>query len=74
MYRMPIMDNAEIKIKIKDMLDRGLIRPSISPCGSLIVLIPKKHGTWHMCVEFRALNKITVRNQDPLPRIDDLLD
>eukprot|EP00253_Pinus_taeda_P017387 PITA_17387 len=74
MYCMSIMENAEIKKQIKDVLDKGFIRPSTSPCGSSIVLIPKKDGTWRMCVDFRALNKITVKNRYPLPRIDDLLD
>ena len=64
----------EIKRQIKDLLDKGLIRPSTSPCGSSIVLIPKKDGSWRMCVDFRALNKIMVKNRYPLPRIDDLLD
>ena len=71
---MSIMENAEIKRQIKDMLDNGLIRLSTSPCGSPIVLIPKKDGTWCMCVDIRDLNKITVNNQYPLPRIDDFLD
>jgi hypothetical protein len=48
--------------------------PSTSSCGSPIVLVPNKDGTWIMCVYFRALNKITVNNRYPLPRIDDLLD
>ena len=74
MYRMLIMENAEIKRQIKEMLDKRIIRPSTSPCGSPIVLIPKKYETWHMCVDFRALNKITVKNHYPLPRIDDLFD
>ena len=74
MYCMSIMENAEIKRKIKDMLDKGLIRPSTLPCDSPIVLIPKKDGTWRMCVDFRSLNKITVKNRYPLPRIDDFLD
>ena len=74
MYRMPTMENAEIKRQIKEMLDKGIIRPSTSPCGSPIVLIPKKDGTWRMCVDFRALNKITVKNHYLIPRIDDLLD
>jgi hypothetical protein len=55
-------------------LDQGVIRPSSSPCGSPIVMVPKKYGTWRMCVDYRALNKITVKNRYPLPRIDDLLD
>ena len=62
MYRMSIIENVEIKRKIKDLLEKGLIRPSTSPCNSPIVLIPKKYGTWRMCVNFRALNKITVKN------------
>ena len=74
MYHMSIMDNSEIKRKIKEMLDKGIIRPSTSPCGSPIVLIPKKDGTWRMCVDFRDLNKIMVKNRYPLPRIDDFLD
>ena len=68
------MENAEIKKQIQELLDKGFIRPSTSPCGSLIVLIPKKDGTWCMCVDFRALKKITAKNRYPLPRIDDLLD
>ena len=67
MYRMSIMENAEIKRQIKDMLDKGLIRLSTLPCGSPIVLIPKKDGTWHMCVDFRALNNIMVKNQILIP-------
>jgi hypothetical protein len=47
---------------------------STSPCGSPIVLVPKKDGTWSMCVDFNALNKITIKNHHPLPIIDDLLD
>ena len=74
MYHMSIMENAKIKRKIKNMLDKGIIRPSTSPCGSPIVLIPNKDGTWRMCVDFQALNKITVKNHYPFPRIDDLLD
>jgi hypothetical protein len=74
MYRMSVMENAEIKKQIQELLDKGVIVPSSSPCGSPIVLVPKKDGTWHMCADFRALNKITVKNRYPLPRIDDLLD
>jgi hypothetical protein len=74
MYRMSVMENDEIKKQIQELLDKGVIVPSTSPCGSPIVLVPKKDGTWRMCVDFRALNKITVKNRYPLPRIDDLLD
>jgi hypothetical protein len=74
MYRMSVMENAKIKKQIQELLDKGIIVPSSLPCGSPIVLVPKKDGTWRMCVDFRALNKITVKNRYPLPRIDDLLD
>jgi hypothetical protein len=74
MYMMSVMENAKNKKQIQELLDKGVIMPSTSPCGSQIVLVPKKDGTWHMCVDFRALNKIAVKNRYPLPRIDDLLD
>jgi hypothetical protein len=74
MYRMSVMENAEIKKQIQELLDKGVIVPSSLPCGSPIVLVPKKDGTCCMCVDFMALNKITVKNRYPLPRIDDLLD
>jgi hypothetical protein len=51
-----------------------VIRPSTSPCGSPITIVPKKEGTWRMCIDYRALNKITLKNQYPLPRIHNLLD
>eukprot|EP00253_Pinus_taeda_P025300 PITA_25300 len=74
MYRMSVMESAEIKKKVQDYLDKGIIRPSSAPCGSTIVFVPKKDGTWRMCVDFPALNKITIKNYYPLPIIDDLLD
>ena len=68
------MESVEIKKKIQGLLDKGISRPSTSPCRSPIVLVPKKNGTWRMCVDFHALKKITIKNHYPLPRIDDLLD
>ena len=60
-----------MKKQLQQLLDQVLIRPSTSPCGSPI---PKKDGTWQFCIDYRALNKITVKNHYPIPRIDDLLD
>jgi hypothetical protein len=71
---MLVVDMTEIKKQVQGLLDQGVIRSSSSPCGSLIVMVPKKDGTWRMCVGYRALNKITVKNRYPLPHTDDLLD
>jgi hypothetical protein len=73
-YRCFVLENDEIKRHIQELLQKGHIRPSSSPCGSLIILGQKKDGTWRLCIDYRALNKITVRNRYPIPRIDDLLD
>ena len=56
------------------MIDKVHILPSSSPCGSLVILVPKKDGTWRMCIDYRCLNKISVKNKYPLPRIDELID
>jgi hypothetical protein len=73
-YHRSLMENDEIKHQIQELLQKGHIRPISSPCGSLIVLVQKKDGTWRLCIDYRELNKITVRNQYPIPIIDDLLD
>ena len=69
-----LMDNKEIRRHIKELFKKGNIRPSSSPCRSPIILGQKKDGTWRLCIDYRALKKITVRNRNPIPRIDDLLD
>ncbi|CAL9000520.1 unnamed protein product, partial [Prunus brigantina] len=74
LYRTSLMESDEIKKQIQGLLEQGVIKPSCSPCGSLALLVPKKDGGWRMCVDYRALNKITIKNRYPLPRIDDLLD
>ena len=71
---MSIMESLEIKKQIQELLNKGIIYPSTSPCGSPIVLVPKKDNTWCMSIDFHALNTITVNNRYPLPRIDDLID
>eukprot|EP00253_Pinus_taeda_P002220 PITA_02220 len=74
MYRLSALGNAEIKKQVQELLEKGFIRPSTSPRGSPIVLLRKKDGSWRMCIDYRALNKITIKNRYPLPRIDDLID
>jgi len=73
-YNMSPTEMEEIKKQVQELLDQGVIRPSTSLCGSPIVLVPNKYVTWRMCVDYSALNKITVKNHYPLPHIDDLLD
>eukprot|EP00253_Pinus_taeda_P035157 PITA_35157 len=73
-YRRSIPENDEIKRQIQDLLQKGHIRSSSSPYGSPIVLVQKKDGTWRLCIDYRSLNKIIVRNRYPITRIDDLLD
>ena len=67
-------ENLEIKTQVEKMLKQKIIRPSISPYGSPILMIKKKDGGWRMCLDYRAINAITKRNVFPLPRIDDLFD
>lgn len=74
MYRLSVLENAEIKKQVQELFEKGFIRPSTSPCGSPIVLVKNKDGSWRMCIDYQALNKITVKNRYPLPCIDDLLD
>jgi hypothetical protein len=73
-YRHSVMENDEIKRQIQELLQKGHIQPSSSPCGSPIVLVEKKDGTWRLCIDYRALNKITVWNRYLIPQIDDLMD
>ena len=74
MYRLSALEDDEIKKQVQELLEKGFIRPSTSPCGSPIVLVRKKDGLWRMCIDYRALNKITIKNCYPLPHIDNLLD
>eukprot|EP01018_Ginkgo_biloba_P014409 Gb_30262 [translate_table: standard] len=74
LYRRSMMENEEIRRQISELMEMGHIKPSASPCGSPVLLVPKKDGSWRLCVDYGALNKITVKNRYPLPHIDDLLD
>jgi hypothetical protein len=63
-----------LKVELDSLLEKELIRPSASPWGSPALFVPKKDGTQRLCVDYRALNAVTIKNKYPLPRIDDLMD
>ena len=73
-YRMAPAELKELKAQLQELVDGGFIRPSISPWGAPVLFVKKKDGTWRLCVDYRQLNKVTIRNKYPLPRIDDLFD
>jgi hypothetical protein len=73
-YRMLTPEFQELKMKLKDLLDLGLISPSVSPWGAPVIFIRKKDRSWRLCIDYRQLNEATIKNQYPLPRIDDLFD
>ena len=66
-YRCSVLENDEIKRQIQELLQKGHIKPSSSPCGSPIVLVQKKDGMWRLYIDYRVLNKITVQNRYPIP-------
>jgi hypothetical protein len=72
--RLSPLEFAELEAQIRMLLKKGLIEPSSSPFGAPVLFAAKKDGTLRMCIDYRALNKRTVKNKHPLPRIDDLLD
>ena len=73
-YRMSPRELAELKRQIEDLLDHGFIRPSDSPYGAPVLFVPKKDGGLRMCVDWRALNKQTIKNKYPLPLAQELID
>nr|CAH66282.1 OSIGBa0116O04.4 [Oryza sativa] len=73
-YRMAANELAEVKKQVDDLLQKGYIRPSTSPWGAPVIFVEKKDHTQRMCVDYRALNEVTIKNKYPLPRIDDLFD
>src|SRR3989337_1123076 len=64
----------ELSSQLHELLDKGFIRPSYSPWGAPVLFVKKKDGTLRMCIDYRELNKLTIKNKYPLPRIDDLFD
>ncbi|KAL0295677.1 UNVERIFIED_CONTAM: Transposon Ty3-I Gag-Pol polyprotein [Sesamum angustifolium] len=68
------LDLKELKKQLEELLDKGFIRPSILPWGAPVLFVKKKDGSMRLCIDYRQLNRITIKNKYPLPRIDDLLD
>ncbi|KAL0556163.1 hypothetical protein IC582_004673 [Cucumis melo] len=64
----------ELKVQLQELLDKGFIRPSVSPWGAPVLFIKKKDGSMRLCINYRELNKVIVQNKYPLPRIGDLFD
>nr|GEY82578.1 putative reverse transcriptase domain-containing protein [Tanacetum cinerariifolium] len=73
-YRMDLIELKELKEQLQELLDLGFIRPSVSPWGAPVLFVKKKDGGMRLCIDYRELNHITIRNHYPLPQIDDLFD
>ncbi|GJX61738.1 putative reverse transcriptase domain-containing protein [Tanacetum coccineum] len=73
-YRLAPAEMQELSTQLQELSDRGFIRPSSSPWGAPVLFVKKKDGSFRMCIDYRELNKLTVKNRYPLPRIDDLFD
>ena len=73
-YRMAPAELRELKAQLQELLGKGFIRPSASPWGAPFLIVKKKDGSFRMCIDYRQLNKVTIKNKYPLSRIDDLFD
>ena len=67
-YRMAPIELKKLKVQLQELLDKGFIRPSVSPWGAPVLFVKKKDGSMRLCIDYRELNKVTVRNKCPLLR------
>nr|GFB10070.1 putative reverse transcriptase domain-containing protein [Tanacetum cinerariifolium] len=74
LYRLAPSETKELAEQLKELFDKGFIRPSSSPWGAPFLFVKKKDGSFRMCIDYQELNKLTIKNRYPLPRIDDLFD
>ena len=73
-HRMALVKLQELRFQLQKLLDKGFIRPSTSPWGAPILFAKKEDKTLQLCIDYRQLNSVTIKNRYPLPRIDDLFD
>jgi hypothetical protein len=71
---MALSEMKELKKQLEDFIDRGFIRTSVSLWGAPVLFVTKKDGSLRFCIDYRELNRVTIKNKYPLPRIDDLFD
>ena len=74
LHRMALVELQELRVQLQELLDKGFIRPSTSPWGAPVLFAKKKDKTLRPCIDYRQLNRVTIKNRYPLLRIDDLFD
>ena len=73
-HRMALVELQELRVQLQELLDKGFIRPSTSPWGDLVLFAKKKDRILQLCIYYGQLNRVTIKNRHPLPRIDNLFD